>query len=76
MEADMYKVETGYAVPVLRSSGGKYPFKTMQVGESFFVEGEENAKRMHSTVYNYGVRYGKKFVARKVEGGVRVWRMA
>ena len=42
----MYKVERGYEVPELRSSGGKYPFKVLEVGESFFVETSE-PRKMH-----------------------------
>ena len=72
----MYQVDRGYEMPAPRPVFGKYPFKTMEVGESFFVALEDMAgpKRMHSTAYNYGKRLGKKFVARRVEGGVRVWR--
>jgi hypothetical protein len=71
----MYEVERGIEMPVIRQSA-KYPFKDLAVGDSFFVPEAElvNSKRMHSTAYNYGKRYGRKFVARRVEGGVRVWR--
>lgn len=76
----MYHVEAGIEMPEMRDIVRKYPFKGMEIGDSFFVSfddgGDGLVRRMHSTAYNYGRRYGMKFVARKVEGGVRIWRKA
>ena len=71
----MYEIERGIEMPVVKTKA-KYPFRDLAVGDSFFVPDGEvaSSKRMHSTAYNYGKRYGMKFVARRVEGGVRVWR--
>lgn len=71
----MYEIERGVEMPVMKTKA-KYPFRELAVGDSFFVPDEDiaNNKRMHSTAYNYGKRYGMKFVARRVEGGMRVWR--
>ena len=71
----MYEIERGVEMPVIKKTA-KYPFKELAVGDSFFVPDEAgmSGRRMHSTAYNYGKRYGMKFVARRVEGGMRVWR--
>lgn len=54
-----------------------WPHQGMVVGESFWISCEE---RTYGTVLNantrYGKRYGFKFVARRENGGVRVWRVA
>ena len=71
----MYEIERGVEMPVMKVKA-KYPFKDLAVGDSFFVPDADglSGRRMHSTAYNYGKRYGMKFVARRVEGGMRVWR--
>lgn len=55
----------------------KYPFNEMEIGDSVLAEGFSSTKGCHP--YNaakvYGGRSGKKFSARKVEGGVRIWRI-
>ena len=73
----MIKVETGIAMPEeKRVTKLVYPYEGMNVGDSFFVEGE--GKNLLAMVCNRngsaGKKLGKKFTARKVEGGVRVWR--
>jgi hypothetical protein len=52
-----------------------YPYDDLEVGDSFLVEG----KSIHN-VCNMNTRASKRLgytlVARKVEGGIRVWRTA
>lgn len=54
-----------------------YPYKDMEVGDSFVVKGD--GRYLLATVCNRNGKYGKKlgmrFTAKKVEGGVRVWRV-
>ncbi len=50
-----------------------YPWRQMEVGDSFFVAGKTQAN-FGSHVFQSGKRLGKKFAVRTVEGGVRVWR--
>lgn len=75
------KIEKGVDVP--KSSGrgrpSKYPFSEMEVGDSLMFDGEYR-NVMYCQAYlaamNYGCRnYDKKFAGRKVEGGVRIWRV-
>lgn len=59
----------------------KYPFRDMEVGDSFFVACENGnpakaAIAVRSSAIIWGKRKGhRKFTTRIVEGGVRVWRI-
>jgi hypothetical protein len=71
-----FQVEDGYAIPAARQPSSrrpKYPWTKLEVGQSFFVEGAP-LRSMTSTASHAGRRYGKKFVVRLADGGVRVWR--
>ena len=54
-----------------------YPYEDMEVGDSFVVNGD--SRYLLATVCNRNGKYAKKlgmrFTAKKVEGGVRVWRL-
>ena len=50
-----------------------YPYKEMEVGDSFFVVDTKLA-RVCNNNYRMQKILGKKFVARSIDGGVRVWR--
>lgn len=56
-------------------SRGPYPFSDMEVGDSFFAPGVTTSQMGNRCQY-YKLRYGRHFTARKVDGGVRVWRVA
>lgn len=71
-----FKIEDKHAIPAARQHNGrreKYPWSKLEVGQSFFVEGVA-LRSMSSTASHAGRRNGKKFIARVVDGGVRVWR--
>ena len=53
----------------------KYPWMTMEIGDSFFVD-NVTAARFNATKDAAQRRTGRRFASRKVEGGVRVWRTA
>jgi hypothetical protein len=74
-----YKIEKGIEMPVLmkgRTATVTYPYEKMEVGDSFLVKSDK--KHMINTMCTknkvMGERLGRKYVARVVEGGVRVWR--
>ena len=76
----MIKVESGVAMPEERGFKRvkvEYPYGEMNVGDSFMVDGD--GKNLLATVCNRngaaGKKMGKRFTARKVDGGVRVWRV-
>jgi hypothetical protein len=60
----------------------KYPFHEMERHDSFFIETEPNDhNRTMVNVLNSSRNYAKrcetikKFITRKVDGGVRCWRL-
>ena len=73
-----YAIEHGIPLPPRRQSGPRRverrPWSRMAVGDSFFVsEGELHAE--HAAAASASRAQSKKFVARLVNGGVRVWRI-
>jgi hypothetical protein len=64
----MISIEHGVALP---ETGAKYPFKDMKVGDSFFVPGATG----RSTLYSCARHYGVAVAVRRVDGGLRVWRI-
>jgi hypothetical protein len=74
----MYKIEAGVAVPAKafggRSQEAKYPWRDLQVGQSFFVP-DAKMSTMSSNAHYRGVKLGVKFTCRKIGDGVRVWRI-
>lgn len=72
-----FKIEKNVPPPAPRCYLGKYPFKDMKVGDSFFVpEGSNhNLASMRQKAYLAGKHHGMKFSTRYADGGVRVWRI-
>lgn len=71
----MFEVEKNIPVPNARR---QYPWRRMEVGDSFFLSGDfPAAKRsvIACSAASFGKRSGKKFITRRVEGGLRVWRV-
>ena len=74
----MKKIEKG--IPIPPRSNIKYPWGEMEVGDSFFVECEYSRKKHQSIGGSKAqfIRHHKskcKFTARRVDGGIRVWRI-
>lgn len=76
----MIKVDKGIPIPPKNSSRRgpvrEYPWHLMEVGDSFFVEGDA-AKRasVASSGSRYGVLHNMKFTNRKEGNGWRIWRI-
>jgi len=80
MEFSDFPLETGVPMP----QGGpdysryKYPWRQMQVGDSFFVPVTGNKKSklyaMKSVIFYQHEKHPEHFEVRVVDGGVRVWR--
>jgi hypothetical protein len=60
----------------MKARPAKYPFLTMNVGDSFLVPGKSAAQFSQATNYANRTNPGKRFKSRTVEGGVRVWRVS
>jgi uncharacterized protein (DUF2249 family) len=68
------------SVPLPKKEDGrkrtKFPWDSMEVGDSFFVEGTKRTSMSSNITQINATRAPKKFTQRSVEGGVRVWRVA
>jgi len=69
----MIEIEKNLPLPEERIRN-VYPFKQMDVGDSFHVEGVSMQIVLNAN-YRAGKQLGMKFIARKDETGVRVWRI-
>lgn len=72
----MVEVEVG--VPIAPKGPGrptKYPWRKMEVGDSFFAEGA-SVKNFHAAAWRWGKALGRKFLLRQHRNGVRVHRVA
>lgn len=79
-----FKIEKNVEQPKPQSGRGlKYPFHKMEVSDSFFIPvAEEKSKvkignSIRAAARNASLRHKNthRFSYRKVEGGVRVWRI-
>lgn len=69
------KIEKSIPLPDKRSlNNNKYPYKEMDVGDSFIVSGKKVANISSSSRY-WHRKTGFTFICRTVEGGVRIWRI-
>ena len=77
---NVIEVEKGIAIPEARTKakGGVYPYSQMQVGDSFLVNEDRNNLLIYVCNKNRKAAkaYNTKYTAKRVEGGVRVWRVA
>lgn len=73
----MYKIEKGIPVGVV-STKNKYPFDQMEVGDSFYVKGDQKKKVAVGVAVTYYKKFhaNKKFTCRTSSEGIRVWRTA
>lgn len=71
-------VEKNIDMPVMRVTASKYPYDEMEVGDSFMVTSERVSmiNTMCGVNKKKGEELGMKFIAKRVEGGVRVWRIS
>ena len=76
------KIEKGIPIPNKKSGHGpnmgaprKYPIHLLSVGESFLAKLKKSSQ-LSASISQFRKKYpNKKFTCRKVEGGVRVWRV-
>ena len=71
-----FKIEKGVPLPRKTGRDGQnlYPWPEMEIGDSIFLPGK--TIKDSNAGLQYGRAHGKKFTARSVEGGIRVWRVA
>ena len=72
------QIESGIAIPVHRMVvKPEYPYERMAIGDSFLVESDRKTILIMVCKRNSvaGKALGMKFIAKRVGGGVRVWRV-
>jgi hypothetical protein len=77
-ETNVFEIEKDIPVPPARNKV-TYPFADMEVGDSFFVPCDPDGvlkteRRVSAAAAQYRRRMSVKFVTRREETGVRVWR--
>lgn len=79
----MFTIDKGVPMPNRRGSSmgkvPKYPWRTMDVGDSFFVASDAARPAVMAQASHSGKRTGRRFTTRFVTEngvrGVRVWRV-
>jgi hypothetical protein len=74
----MFKIDQKVPLPQKKAGGGgakrKYPWCEMNVNDSFFVP-EGNFTSLRCSASAAGKTYKRKFIARQIANGVRIWRV-
>jgi len=75
----MMKIDKDVPLDGFPRSHGRYPWRSLEVGDSFMVEADDlpgPIQSLRGLAWATGVRLGRKFSChRTVTGGVRVWRV-
>ncbi len=71
------KIDKGVPVPKLRQKYLKYPWKEMNVGDSFFIPDTTSGRKggMMKTPRSMGMKIVMRNVTENGVKGVRVWRI-
>jgi hypothetical protein len=68
-----YKIDKNIPTPIQRYC--KYPFKDMEVGDSFFVDSKSNNMLSVAKYFAKQRKLDWVFTVRKENGGTRIWRI-
>ena len=74
----MYKIEKGIRITSIpKKEHSKYPFKDMEVNDSFFIpEKDLTRSKIQSAVTYYSLKHPeRRFTVRRTEDGCRIWRI-
>lgn len=72
---DEYVIEKDIPVPVGRGHYDKYPFKQMEIGDSFLVANKDIGNSLRNAISTINKQYSPKhFITRTLDEGIRVWR--
>jgi len=69
-------VSKSIVFPGRKSRFAKYPWQTVDVGDSFLSFDNDTELEFRGLAYRAGKRLGRKFSVRKTLEGLRVWRIA
>jgi hypothetical protein len=76
--AHPYAIDPPMPVPPPRRYTGKYPYRQLNVGESFAVEDKDTAHNAVCCARMWAARVGNgwAFAKRATDAGWRIWRVA
>ena len=70
-----YKIEKNIEAPPVKSGRYSiYPLRKMDIGDSFFTN-DVPVEKLRAAATYFGFRNKRKYMVRKVDGGVRCWRV-
>lgn len=78
----MYEIEKNIPTPLDPKKPSKYPWKQMEVGDSFFVPYSDLPNGENSSCPKAGLGSvrndlsSRKYTGRRVDNGWRIWRVA
>jgi len=74
----MVEIEKGIPIPMPDTNRTVvYPWKTMEVGDSFVIRGKVHTSNQHLVSVANKNTAGRKYISRRTEdGGTRVWRVS
>lgn len=67
------QIDTDVPIPMSKRSR-KYPFLDMSVGDSVYFEEEDINGKAYRAAMSTGTRHDLRFVARRENKGIRIWR--
>lgn len=69
-----FPTEKDVPIPQISHKDVKYPWRVLEIGDSFFIENGKMSSIAGSKDWAQK-QLRRKFTARTVEGGIRVWRI-
>jgi hypothetical protein len=71
-------IESGIPIPSIPNNGAhqNYPWSDLKIGDSFFVSEVSASGPLRAASVASKIYAPKKFTARTVNGGVRIWRVS
>ena len=75
----MIQIEKGVPLPKNTTRKTKYPFREMEVGDSFFItdkiDAEKTRKKVSAAATMFCLQRDCKFKTQTFDTGVRIWRI-
>lgn len=72
----MYEIEKGVPIPKTKSGGTVYPFRSMEIGDSFAVPKDSKGNAQRAMMFAHKAIKGHRFIGRtQPDGSLRIWRI-
>lgn len=70
------EIEKGVPIPPIKAAKNTYPYREMQVGDSFFIPGKKSSEVTTHSKSTGHMKFTRRTVVENGVKGVRVWRFA